>query len=389
MMDRLLEADMTYFKSKVLKLIIDSPGRYGIREFENIFGLNREKIEEFILGYSKIGFEIDIKKGRYFIKMTNGYLDEYRKEAKRLESELYSIIKNLKEENNDTKKISKEKFLKSMYNSSSINEMEALRILERDGLFFLKNGYIHLLDPPFKSLGDEKILKLLILANILRNLYPKRNILNSVFQKLLSEYEDRGFRFNDEAVQYINKGKISLQEEMVLNIVEDAIYYDKSLEFSYRTQVGTRKLKINPSGVIYNSQKDMWYVVTIGERNSEYRMDKMTNVRIVEGRSEPFPRSLYEYSMGISGETPTDVKAAFKKEGCIYKKLLSYIKLRKSAGIRETNNAYILTDRVCGTNEFKKWLRSFGADAVCLKPDKLRDEILRDVKLLKERYEVI
>lgn len=389
MMDQSVEDDMSYYKGKILKLIIDNPSRYGIREIENIFGLDRDRIELFILEYNEIGFRVYTKKGKYFIKKTNECIPEFLKANKRLEAELYAAVQNLDVENANGKKISRERFLKDLHNLSSINPQRALSILERDGLVYDKNGYIYALMHPFKNMSNEKIHKLLILLNILRSLYPKRNLLNSVFGKLIAEYENRGFKFNYEAVQYINKCRINLYEELILNIVEEAIYMDKSLEFSYITKVGTRIIKINPSGIIFNSQKDMWYVVAIGVHNTEYRMDKMTNVKIVEGSSGLFPRSQYEYSMGISGESLTDVKAAFKKEACIYKKLLSYIKLRKSAGIRESNNAYILTDRVCGTNEFKKWLRAFGADAVCLKPDKLREEILRDVKLLKERYEVV
>lgn len=384
MMNQSLDDNMSYYKGKILKLIIDNPGRYGIREIENIFGLDRDKIEEFIFEYNKIGFEVCMKNGKYFIKKENECLSEFLKTNKSLEAELHAAVKNLNGE-----KISMDGFLKSIYNTSNINPTKVLGLLERDGLIFIKNGYINILEAPYKGLDNEKVLRLLIFLNIMKNLYPKRNLLNSIFRKLLWEYENRGFRFNIEAVQYINKCRIGLYQELVLNMVEDAIYYDKSLEFLYKTKVGIRNIKVSPSGIIYNSQKDIWYLVTIEERNTEYRMDKMTNVKIVEGGSRPFPRSLYEYSMGISGESLIDVKAAFKKKAYIYKKLLNYIKLRKSAGIRETNNAYILTDRVCGTNEFKKWLRAFGADAVCLKPDKLREEILRDVKLLKERYGVV
>lgn len=384
-----IEDDMQYYKNKILKIIIDSPRRYDIREIENIFGLNREEIEQFIREYNKNGFDIGTRKGRLFINKYVESVDVFHETAKKLESELQAVIKALKNESTVIKKISRERFLRNNKNPSCISLIKVLSILERDGLVYIKNGYIHVLEPPFERLDNEKILKLLIAINIMRNLYPKKNLLNSIFGKLLAVYESRGLRFNPEVVQYMNKCKMNLYEELVLNIVEEAIYQDKSLEFSYRTQVGVKKIKINPSGIIYNSQKDIWYVVSIGERNTEYRMDKMFDVKIIEGSSVPFPRSLYEYSMGISGESLTDVKAAFKKEDHIYKKLLSYIKLRKSAGIRETNNAYILTDRVCGTNEFKKWLRSFGDDAACLKPDKLREEIFKDVKLLKQRYEVI
>jgi hypothetical protein len=391
MINRSAEEYMTYYKGKVLNLIIANPSRYSLWDIENRFGLNGDKIEQFILEYNKMGFEICIKKGKYLIKESRESVEVFLDTAKRQESELHALYESLKEKSSDAEKISIDKFLNSL-NSTSNNKnsfIKELNYLERDGLIFLKNRYIHVLEPLFQGLEYEKILKLLIFINVVRNLYPKRNLLNSIFRKLLLEYENRGFRFNMEAVQYISKCKMSLYEEIILNIVEDAIYYDKSLEFSYRTQVGAMKIKINPSGIIYNNQKDMWYVVTLGERRTEYRMDKMTNVRMVEGGAGRFVRNLYEYSMGISGESLTDVKAAFKKEDYIYKKLLNYIKLRKSAGIRKTNNAYILTDRVCGTNEFKKWIRAFGEDAVCLKPDKLREEILMDVKLLRERYGVV
>lgn len=391
MINRSLEEDMIYYKYKVLNFIIDNPGKYTLWDIENILGLNRDKIEQFILEYNKIGFRIYIKKGRYYIKEYKDNAEIFLETAEKLKVELYALLEDLKEKSSDDKKIRIDRFLNSISDSSSSKNklIKKLCCLEREGLIFLKNEYIHILGHSFESIEDEKILKLLIFINIARNLYPKRNLLNSIYRKLLWEYENRGFKFNEQAIKYISKSKMSLYEEIILNIVEDAIYLDKSLEFSYKTQVGLMNIKINPAGVIYNSQKDMWYVVTIEERNTEYRVDKMTNVKLVEGGAGCFVRNLYEYSMGISGESLTDVKAAFKKKDYIYKKLLSYLKLRKNAGIRETNNAYILTDRVSGTNEFKKWIRAFGEDAVCLKPEKLKEEILRDIKLLKERYEVV
>ena len=391
MINRSTEVDMNYYKGRVLNFIIANPNKYSLWDIENRFGLNRDKIEQFILDYNKMGFGISIKKGRHLFKESRESVEVFLATSKRQESELLVLYENLRKESLVGKKIGIDKFLDGLNNTlnNKSSFTRKLNYLERGGLVYLKNNYIHVLEPLFEGLEDKKIFKLLIFINIVRNLYPKRNLLNSIFQKLLWEYENRGFKFNVEAIQYINKCKMSLYEEIILNIVEDAIHHDKSLEFSYRTQVGTMKIKINPSGIIYNNQKDMWYVVTLGERRTEYRMDKMTNVRIVEGGAGRFVRNLYEYSMGISGESLTDVKAAFKKEDYIYKKLLSYLKLRKSAGIKETNNAYILTDRVCGTNEFKKWIRAFGEDAVCLRPDKLREEILMDIKLLRERYGVV
>lgn len=383
-----VEEDMIYYKGKLLELIVNNPHKYGLWEIQNIFGLSREKIEEFIMEYNKMGFEIDIKKGKYFIKRPNESLEAYKEAVKDLEK-LFEIVKKLRLENQTNKKITREKFIKYICNPKGIPPEKALSLLERDGIVFCKGSYINLLEPPFEDMEDKKLLKLLIFMNVVKNLYPKRNLLNSIFKKLLSEYEGRGLSFNQEAVKYECKSKMYLYDELILNAVEDAIYYDKSLEFSYRTQVGVRNIRINPSGIIYNSQKDIWYVVTNREQKTEYRMDKMTEVRIVEGGVGHFERNLYEHSMGISGESLIDVKAAFKKEDYIYKKLLSYMKLRKSAVISETSNAYILTDRVCGTNEFKKWLRAFGENAICLKPEKLREELIRDVKLLRERYEVV
>ncbi|MDF2673448.1 MAG: hypothetical protein K0R09_1713 [Clostridiales bacterium] len=385
------KANMTYYKGKVLNLIMANPRKYSLWDIENIFGLSRDKIEQFTSEYNKMGIEIQIRKGKLLIKESEKMIEVFHRTAKNQESDLYIFYKSIRKNSLGDKKMSIDKLINGLHNPpiNKSNLIKKINYLERDGLVFLKNGYIHLLEPQFESLEDEKILKLLIFINVVRNLYPKRNLLNSIFRKLLEEYENRGFKLNVEAVQYINKCKMSLYDEVILNIVEEAIYYDKSLEFSYRTQVGAMKIKINPAGIIYNNQKDMWYVVTIGERSTQYRMDKMTRVSIVEGGAGRFARNLYEHSMGISGESLTDVKAAFSKEDYIYKKLLNYIKLRKSAGIRETNNAYILTDRVCGTNEFKKWIRVFGEKAICLKPDKLREEMLKDVKLLKDRYGVV
>ncbi len=386
---RSVEDEMQYYKSKILKIIADNPLRYGIKEIEGLFGLGKNKIEQFILEYNKDGFAIGVKKGKYFIDKSMEHICEFQESARKGKLELQGIVEDLKNNSGALIKTNRQVYLKNNKYKYSISLSKALNLLERDGLIEIANGYMHVLEPPFEKLHNEQILRLLILVNVLRSLYPKRNLLDSVFRKLSALYEERGLRFNPKAVQCVNKCKIGLYEELVLSIIEEALYHDKSLEFSYKTQVGTRKLIINPSGIIYNNWKDAWYVVSIGEFNTEYKMDKMMNVKIVEGSSLPFPKNLYEYSMGVSGEGLIDVKAAFKKEDYIHRKLLNYARLRKSAGIRVTSSAYILTDRVCGTNEFKKWLRSFGSDAACIKPDILREEMLREVKLLKERYGVI
>lgn len=389
MLYRSIEDEMQYYKNKILKIIADNPGRYGTKEIEGLFGLDRNKIEGFILEYKRNGFEIGIKKGKYFIDKSEEHICELLETAEKRKSKMQGIFNDLKSKGASTKKINREGFLKNYKYKYSISLSKALNLLEGDGLISVRNGYIHVIEPPFERLNNEQILRLLIIVNVLRNIYPKRNLISSIFRKLSDLYEVKGFKFNQEAVQCTNKCKIGLCEELALGIIEEALYQDKSLEFSYKTQVGIRRLRINPSGIIYNNQKDAWYVVSVGEFNTEYKIAKMMNVKIVEGSSIPFPKNLYEYSMGVSGEGVTDVKAAFKKEEYIYRKLLNYVKLRKSAEVRETNNAYILTDRVCGTNEFKKWLRGFGKDAACIKPDRLREEISKEVKLLKERYEVI
>lgn len=383
--------EMVYYENRILNFIINHQGEFGAEQIGKIFGFSKRNVQYFVKKYNKMGFCIESSKGRYIIKKFPEDFDLVEKAIEYKNVKKYTLYNILKE------KISKGSIKRidfvegySGENSPvarSVSHMQnMIHELEKDGVIYTKNGYLEVVENPIDGLDENKLLIILIYLSVMKNIYPRPAILDEIYKKILYKYNMTGKKYCDTIKVYPSKKKISMYDEIVLGTIENAINEEKSLKIRYRTESGIRNFLINPSGLIYNSQKDLWYLVSYSKRHSKYRLDRIIDVKALEGQLSDFKKELYEKSFEISDDDIVDVEVAFDREDFILSKLVSYKNTRKDSQIIDTVKEYILKDTMCGVGEFKKWVRSFGDSAVVLKPEVLRKQIIDDIKIMWERY---
>ena len=73
--------------------------------------------------------------------------------------------------------------------------------------------------------------------------------------------------------------------------------------------------------------------------------------------------------------------------------MAGYIKEKiwhESQKIEQQNDGSVIFEaEVAGTEEIKFWIMSWGASALVLEPESLRDDILKDTEVIIERYKKI
>jgi len=382
--DKKLEA---YYKNIVLSFLIRHNGEYGPEDIIRIFDLAPETVRRFIEEYSSMGFTIKEAGGKFLIKNFPEKISRLVEELDARALKKHALLDELKRR---YEREQQELDLQTVLKQYGKSVREYIDELCTDGYLYLENGQIRFTLEPLEYMEDENLFKLLLFLSVMKNIYPGGNKLHEVFQKCLIQYEQRGYSFNRDAVICPNKHRMSFLDEGHLDLVEDALCRGRKIEITYDTESGRQPVKVSPSGIVYNNSKDAWYVVDSGQGEQIYRVDKIIGLKIIDEEIAPaaFNKNLYHSSIGISTEDIVEVEVLFEKGEYIHKKLLLHARGRDSASIEEREDSYLLKDKVRGILEFKKWVRSFGRSATCLKPEKLRESIKKDLKLMCERYGV-
>ncbi|OFI07067.1 hypothetical protein CLOACE_04720 [Clostridium acetireducens DSM 10703] len=390
MANKSTDEKVTYFKNRILSFILNHPGEYGAKDIGDIFGFTKRRIQDYVKYYNSIGFYIRSKKGKYnVLKLPYNY--KTIKDSLNITSIKKAILyENLKEFNKE--KINKSNFINYVI-QNKICDVETekyanklLYSLKKDGYINMENNYIFIDKNPLDVLNKDEILSLLIYINVMKNIYPRRVELHSIFLKLLVKFEKLGGEFNNNIIIYPHKHNISAFDERILQTIDKAIYEKRKINFIYKTYKSYETIEEIPLGLVYNHWKDLWYMLCSNDRL--YRLDRIVYIEIGDKLKylPDFNKDLLSKSFGASMEKVTSVEIHFDKEDFIFRKLKVYSSIRKTASIEEKSDKYILRDEVCGVREIEKWVRSFGKSAKCIKPLKLKDRISKDIELLKERY---
>ena len=389
--------DKSYYKNRILYFILNNSGEFGAEEIAEIFGCSKRTVQYFIEEYNKMGFEIKSSKGRYYVIRCPANFKVIKSAVENEEMKELSLYARLKEFCKEKGYINKNFFMHEYLSEhNAVTESGAylnklIGILKRKGYLNIVNSNIYITTDISQKLSDDEMLRLLIYVSIIKNTYPKGSLLHDIFYKLLMQYEKRGLKFEKETIVYAHKNKISFFDEALLYQIEKAICESKNVRFKYKIRNGEELFEISPSGIVYSSFKDIWYLIEEPPRKMVFRFDRILNLQIIDKKSEEheFDKDFYDISLGMSSEIPVDVEVEFDKEYFILRKLKNYMSMRKDAIILEEKNKYILKDKVCGVNEFLRWVRTFGDSAVCIKPQELRNKMKDELKLMQKRYEGI
>ncbi len=150
---------------------------------------------------------------------------------------------------------------------------------------------------------------------------------------------------------------------------------------------------VHPYGIVFHRQS--LYLVAHAVLHDEVRHYKVDRIDAVELQRFPFSRpaefDLQKHladSFGIfrgDGQGVT-VRVRFAAEVARY---VEESRWHHSQRLRREEDGSLVAEFVLGdTNEIKRWILSFGTNAVVLRPKQLREEILADLREMAGMYEV-
>jgi|GEM_PF-7060005 len=383
--------ELAFYRQKILYFLINHSGEYTINDLTKMFGFRKRRIQDFISEYNQNGFEIIVRKGKICVEKVPEVYDSFNKLLLYQNMQKLAVLHEVKKYENGINRrllydiVSREKGI--IWGNTTYHNI--INFLAEEGLIYYdkSSNLIKPLNNITDNLNDDEILDLLMFLDVARFISSKPKTVEGIYNKIKLQAKKQGTYFNGKRIYSVNNRRVIIFDEMILKIIEEAILEEKALKIKYKGNRGDIiDLTVNPSGLIYLDYKDMWYLVVQNNRTSLYRLDKIIQVEVVEGSLSGFNKDLFEESFGVSSEELEDIIIRFDKEQFIYKKLIKYKAVHKSAEIIETEDSYILKDKVRGVLEIKRWIRGFGKSAYIIEPRRLREDIIKDLDLMIKRY---
>jgi predicted DNA-binding transcriptional regulator YafY len=177
----------------------------------------------------------------------------------------------------------------------------------------------------------------------------------------------------------------------MIDIVNQAVSQRRRLDMTYRSMRGraeTRR-RVDPYRLLFF--EGAFYVIGYCGLRRDIRVFALDRVRRLELTDEPFelPADLIlddflKSSFGVFLGPPASVRVRFAPEiaGYIAEKTWhASQKLRP-----QTDGSVIFEAEVAGTEEIKRWILTWGAQAEVLSPESLREELRREAQALARNY---
>jgi len=178
----------------------------------------------------------------------------------------------------------------------------------------------------------------------------------------------------------------------VLNRVNDAAVKKKTLEIVYHTMSRKKesRRKVDPYRIWFFN--GTFYMIGFCHMRGEVRISALDRIKMLHETKETFEMpenfSMEEFmgqSLGVFKGKPVSVKIWFSPE------VADYIKEKiwhESQEIHQQDDGSIIFEaEVAGTQEIKFWAMSWGAHALLLEPESLREEIRTEVEAMLDTYE--
>lgn len=183
----------------------------------------------------------------------------------------------------------------------------------------------------------------------------------------------------------------------IIRVVVDAVRERQTIEVDYRAiwRGDAYRTGFDPYGLVYY-EGDL-FVVGRSHRASAIRVFKVTRIDSVHPTPATFERdpnfqleAQFRRSFGIfqSDGNPIDITVRFTQtaaalvEERVWHESQQLVWQTADGTLFESdpeNDALIATFRLCGTVEFKRWIKGFGDQAEILKPAHLRNEIREEL----------
>lgn len=376
------DLSLGYIKSRILYFIITHSGKYSADDLAEIFGFKKRRIQDFIKEFNHLGYNIYSKKGKYCIENPPEELVKILYELNYKDFKMATILEYLASYTNGINRRAFVDELQNNFNESKSVLQNMIRELIDDGFIQEKNGLIKIENNILSLFKKDEIDIMRFYLNVMKHFHYKGYVFENIIDKI-----DRITGYSQDYIKiYPDKKRIGLYDTYIINEIEQAIIEKKSVNIKYKFKNGVKRININPCAIAYLEEKDLAYVIENNDGYSLYRIDKIIEAECRDGQINEFNRDDFKNSIGISLEPCFETEVYFEKQPFIKDKLERYIKKRDSAKLVEKDDKYVLMDCVSGFKEFKTWVNSFGRSAYVVKPEKLKEEIMEEIKLTLERY---
>jgi len=264
--------------------------------------------------------------------------------------------------------------------SRYIDELESLEIIKKnEGNFYSINDEKFIDSNNKENKLLEQLLDVLLESRELELFNQIGNIAN---KKINEEYVNK----------IINAIDIPFEEVKIDENIEEkiklAICNSEKIEVQYKN----KKYNISPVAIVKNMNKNKKYLFYLERRKLAHPFD-LSNIKSVKVlNKKDFQKEKYieeiERRWDIDGGNPQKIEVLFlDKATTRLNEELSEEKIKNN--FEERKEGHVFKDTIDGINDFKKWIKTFGDECIILKPEKLREEIINDYKIKKERYEKV
>ncbi|KJR44584.1 Transcriptional regulator, DeoR family [Desulfosporosinus sp. I2] len=228
-----------------------------------------------------------------------------------------------------------------------------------------------------------------------QNGFPYTNDLKSALGKIsqvICEKDEQFFQSLEPKTSVVIKQmKDYYPWEKIFSQINQAILDQVTVEINYDSYsshtVSVRR--VNPYHMLF--REGCWYLIGFCQLRKEiriFRIDRIRNLDILNTKfqiaSEFCLEDFFKNSWYLGKGNPIIVKVRFNPP---VSRLIRENIWHPTQKIEELEgDSLILTVCVEGTWEIKKWILSWGAGAVCLEPEELREEIRREVQELLAKY---
>jgi len=208
-----------------------------------------------------------------------------------------------------------------------------------------------------------------LLENHMTNLFETKDSIDSIPQQILERQDD----------------------------IQDAIMRKKQIEFMYKSlRDGTFRVSCSPVEIIQNITSRILYLKDT--QNNYYRLDRIKDsIKILKAPSDidTYVTDKYQkYFWGTEykdhGE-PVHIKIKIANETSnILEKIKRDTALRtRTCSLYQEGDYYFYEDDILGIQDFRKWLRSYGASITVIEPPELIQDIVDSAQKTLSYYEIL
>lgn len=196
-------------------------------------------------------------------------------------------------------------------------------------------------------------------------------------REFLKEYDKKFYAVNIGEKDYTQK------EDLISDIMLSLIH-EKIVKFDYFE----KKHKVRPYTLM--TFRAGLYLIGYTSLYKEIRMfalDRITNFKKLEDNfkypQNYSPSELFKSTFGITQGNTENIILSFTKDNSIYVKERKW---HETARIEEKNNTLLLKMECPITPELKQWILSCGSSVKVIAPNKLKEEIIQEVRNILISY---